>query len=123
MRENTAFKKYQVFYGDSCDIVRSYAEHYGVDVEEYDTCKVNNAALCATCNREYVAALKAANAKALEYKDRYDYLTNRAVLFAYAPVVSMFMKYERTAMTGIEIFLACCTIAALESDNWDGPLF
>ena len=118
-----AFKKYQVFYGDSCDIVRSYAEYYKVKEDEYDACKVNNAALCVTCNREYVAVLKAANAKAWEYRDRYGYLSNRSMLFAYASVVSVFMRYEKTAMNGTEIFLACCTIAALESDNWDSPLF
>ena len=123
MRKNTAYEKYYVFYGDSCDIIRAYAEHCGIDEEEFDICKVNNAALCVACNREYMAALKAANAKAWEFKDRYNYLTNKAVLFTYAPVVSVFMRHEKTAMSGIEIFLACCTIAALESDNWDGPLF
>lgn len=118
-----AFKKYQVFYGDSCDIVRRYAGHYDVDADEFDICKVNNAALCVTCNREYMTALKNANAKAWEYRDRYNYLSNRSMLFAFSPVVSLFMRYEKTAMTATEIFLACCTIAALESDNWDGPLF
>lgn len=123
MRKNTAYEKYYIFYGDSCDIIRTYAEHYGIDEEGFDACKVNNAALCVTCNREYINALKDANAKVWEYKDRYNYLTNKAVLFAYSPVMSAFMRHEKTAMNGTEVFLACCTIAALESDNWDGPLF